>query len=101
MTAKKENVKTTSNMTYHSILAPNVTTSVYTTISATTPLLSGGYGGKPSVTGNNGAVMSVPHGENTVRIEKTATLDIQDTKLVLLKFVLRPLHLELHRSNGT
>ena len=77
MTAKKENVKTTSNMTYHSILAPNVTTSVYTTISATTPLLSGGYGGKPSVTGNNGAVMSVPHGENTVRIEKTATLDIQ------------------------
>ena len=77
MTVKKENVKTTSNMTYHSILAPNVTTSVYTTISATTPLLSGGYGGKPSVTGNNGAVMSVPHGENTVRIEKTATLDIQ------------------------
>ena len=77
MTAKKENVKTTSNMTYHSILAPNVTTSVYTTISATTPLLSGGYGGIPSVTGNNGAVMSVPHGENTVRIEKTATLDIQ------------------------
>lgn len=73
---KKENVETTSNITYHSILAPNVTTSVYTTISATTPLLSGGYGGN-SVTGNNGAVMSVPHGENTVRIEKTATLDIQ------------------------
>ena len=79
MTAKKENVKTTSNMTYHSILAPNTTTSqVYTTsISATTPLLSGGYGGKFSATGNNGAVMSMPHGENTVRIEKTATLDIQ------------------------
>ena len=86
--AKKGNVETTSNLT--PILASNITTSqLYSSLSAGTVVVSGGGSGGVNTSanwtnastqfnnGNSGAVMSVPHGENTVRIEKTATLDIQ------------------------
>jgi hypothetical protein len=85
--AKKENVEATSNLTYNSALTSNISTSqVYTSRAAGTIVAVSGGGGtgnswttaSTQFNSNNGsAVMTLPHGENTVRIEDTATLDVR------------------------